>query len=243
MPAVKRLRASTKEWCERNSKPKSLNLTPVARPEPTRWQRPGPMGRNEWANFHSSYQKNVELHKALRLLGGKQKEARKEKVKKLTTEEVKTLRENQDRLTIPKWQRKKHIHPPPKQFPYRPQLSGRKKPSPEPGRPVKKPFVPCCFQHEDLETDFWAKIRFPISRRALTATPSRKICELAEPRQFPPKTHCSWPNSYENHKPKSQKMSPRQWRIHLQRLEFLSKPKPRILPPRMVCCCRRDHQD
>uniref|UniRef100_A0A6P4FJB8 Uncharacterized protein LOC108052672 n=1 Tax=Drosophila rhopaloa TaxID=1041015 RepID=A0A6P4FJB8_DRORH len=230
MPPAKRLRASTREWCDRNSRPKSPILTSAVQPEPTRWQKPGPMGRNDWANFHSRYQVEVTTlrNEIERLQGGKQK-----KSSKPTSEDDNYLRENQQRLSRPRWQREKYITPPPEQFSYRPHLTGRSTPRPEHGRPVKKPTVPCCFQHEDLETEFWANMRFPVSRKALRACPSKKICELSQPRQFPRKAHCSMA---EDQIVRRRKMTPRQWRLHLQRLEFLSKPNPRVLAD-LICCC------
>ncbi|XP_070853158.1 uncharacterized protein [Drosophila suzukii] len=236
MKTAIRLRASTQEWCDRNSKPKSPVVTPLVRPEPTRWQKPGPMGRNEWANFHSSYQvdamASAALRKEQRLIGGKQNSDSKP-----TSEDDDFLRENQQRLSMPRWQRRKYIPPKPEEFSYRPHLNGRRTPRPERGRPVKKPSVPCCFQHVDLENEFWANMRFPISRKALVACPSKKICELSRPRQIPQKPHCSVPMNFDDQMPKRRKMSPRQWRHHLQRLEFLSKPNPRVMAELFCCCC------
>ncbi|XP_016960525.1 uncharacterized protein LOC108031517 isoform X2 [Drosophila biarmipes] len=240
MKAAKRLRASTQEWCDRNSKPKVPVVQPFVRPEPTRWQKPGPMGRNEWANFHSSYQVDAMasemLRKEQRLKGGKQSPDRKGKGSEPTSEDDDFLRENQERLSMPRWQRKKYIAPTPKEFPFRPHLTGRRTPRPERGRPVQKPTVPCCFQHVDLENEFWANMRFPISRKALLAYPSKKICELSRPRQLPRKPHCPVPVNLDDQMPRRRKMSPRQWRLHLQRLEFLSKPNPRVMAE-LVCCC------
>ncbi|EDV48498.1 uncharacterized protein LOC6554030 [Drosophila erecta] len=235
MTAPQKLRASTMEWCNRNSRPKPSIPTPAVRPEATRWQKPGPMGRNEWANFHKTYQADAMAHN-LRLQGGKQKEDSKQIVDKPSLAEVTCLRENRNRLSAPRWQRQKYIPPPPEQFPYRPQIIGQSVPRPEHGRPVERPAVPCCFQHVELENDFWASLRFPVSRKALTARPSKKIYELSRPRQFPLACHCSMYSNYEDQVPRRRKMSPRQWRLHLQRLEFLSKPNPRVLADLMCCC-------
>nr|XP_044250037.1 uncharacterized protein LOC108056037 [Drosophila takahashii] len=235
MPTAKRLRASTQEWCDRNSKPKAPKITPVVRPEPTRWQKSGPMGRNEWANFHSSYQVDAMASAALRnekrLKGGRQIQGSNPS----SEEDDNFLRENTQRLSMPRWQRKKHNPSPPEKFAYRPRLTGRRTPRPESGRPVEKPAVPCCFQHVDLENEFWANMRFPISRKALIACPSKKICELSRPRKFR-RLHCKVPTKSDDQIPKRRKMSPRQWRLHLQRLEFLSKPNPRVLAG-LICCC------
>ncbi|EDX12345.1 uncharacterized protein LOC6727462 [Drosophila simulans] len=235
MTATQKLRASTMKWCDRNSRPKSSIPTPAVRPEPTRWQKPGPMSRNEWANFYKTYQVDTMVHNE-RLQGGKQKRDSKPIVEKPSVAEVIPLRENPYRLSMPRWQRQKYIPPPPEQFPYRPQIIGQSAPPrPEHGRPVQRPVVPCCFQHVDLENEFWSNLRFPVSRKALTARPSKKIYELARPRQYPQKCHCSVPNN-EEEVPKRRKMSPREWRHHLQRLEFLSKPNPRVLAD-LLCCC------
>ncbi|XP_041565002.1 uncharacterized protein LOC108135789 isoform X2 [Drosophila elegans] len=156
-----------------------------------------------------------------------------EKSSKATSEDYNYLKENQQRLSRPRWQREKYVPRPPEEFPYRPHITGRSTPRPERGRPVKKPTVPCCFQHEDLEAEFWANMRFPVSRKALRACASKKICELSKPRQFPRKTHCLVP---EDQSARRRKMSPRQWRHHLERLEFLCKPNQPVLA-KIMCCC------
>ncbi|XP_017060745.1 uncharacterized protein LOC108101067 [Drosophila ficusphila] len=238
MSARKRLRASTQEWCDRNSKPKSPRLTPRVRPEPTRWQKPGPMDRNDWANFHSRYQIEAAaaVENVLRMEGGIQKKCGKVCKEKKTSEDIESLKENEQRLSMPRWQRKKYIPPPPEEYPYRPRITGKPVQCPERGRPVKRTAVPHCFQHIELEIEFWANLRFPVSQNALRASPKKKILELSRPRKCPPKPHCPGPNNSEDQMPRRRKMSPRQWRLHLQRLEFLSRPNQRVLAE-LLCCC------
>lgn len=134
------------------------------------------------------------------------------------------------RLSQPKWQREKYVPPAKEVFPYRPHIRGRCPPLPEKGRPSRKPKVPCCFQHKDLEIEFWSNIRFPVSRKALCAQPKKAIITLSKPREYPPPQHCPIPDRPDcDCIPRRNKMTPMQWRLHRQRLEFLAKPPPRVL--------------
>ncbi|XP_017036008.1 uncharacterized protein [Drosophila kikkawai] len=195
---------------------------------PTRWQKPGPMGRNEWANFHSRYQTNVTS-----AAGTKVSDERLSTLVSgfsLSSEDHDSHMANLRRLSTPRWQRSKYIAPPKEVFTFRPRMTERPCPCPERGRPAKKPKVPCCFQHEDLEAEFWANIRFPVSQRALRAFPTMKTCRLAQPRK-----KISPYILFEEEVPCRRKMSPRQWRCHLQRLEYLSKPNFRVLAELRRC--------
>ncbi|XP_017103310.2 uncharacterized protein [Drosophila bipectinata] len=235
------VRSSQREWCERNSKPKPPFYTPFTRPNPTRWQKPGPMGRDDWANFHKQYQGSSRIEMARQQAGGRVNSNRT--VYKKASEPP--ARGNDscnvfERLSQPRWQRKKHVPPKKEVFPYRPHIMGRHPPQPEKGRPVRKPKVPCCFQHKDLEIEFWSNIRFPISRKALLAVPRQSILALSKPREYPPPQHCPIPLRPDDmFVPRRNKMTAHQWRLHRQRLEFLAKPNARVLAALGGCHCTK----
>ncbi|KRF99891.1 uncharacterized protein Dwil_GK28195 [Drosophila willistoni] len=232
-------RCSTQhDWLERNSRPKPIFRSPCA-PEPTRWQKPGPMNRDEWVNFYKWCLVNAvpqfpaqnpgQSYNRLSSGYGKSFNSTKNEKRKKHLEEVASA------LSQPRWQRNKYHAPPKPEFPYRPNLGYYKAPKPERGRPVEKPKVPCCFQHDDIKAEFWSTIRFPVSKRAQHAVPSRKICELSRPRTAKP--HCPFPEIRNDKPPRRTKMSSRQWRAHLQRLDYLAKPSPRALAE-LACNCR-----
>ncbi|XP_030374878.1 uncharacterized protein LOC115624358 isoform X2 [Scaptodrosophila lebanonensis] len=136
-------------------------------------------------------------------------------------------------LSTPRWPRQKVEPSCPQDYPYRPVQSAKnlRPRRPEPTRPVCKPVVPCCFQHEELEADFWSELRFPVSKRAQHATASKRIVKLAKPKQYPTKPlheQCI-PKKEEVKMPKRKRMNSRQWRDHQQRLQYLSKPNARVL--------------
>ncbi|XP_060649779.1 uncharacterized protein LOC132786982 [Drosophila nasuta] len=247
MSSISNVQPSWLEWVNRNALPKQ-RYSPGPRMEPTRWQKAGPMSRQQWVNFYKwvetnggvNYQRSIEKpkRKSRTFIPGvffcvepKEKERQEKK---------KRLQEKFDDLSVPRYKRDKFIAPPPKPFPFRPQIDYRRpQKKPERGRPWPMPIVPCCFQHEDVKAAFWANLRFPISRNALRAKPTQKIIELAQPRVYPPKPHCPIPIDWENMPRKRTKMTLNQWRMHLSRLEYLARPNRRVLAELEICrCCR-----
>lgn len=247
MSSSSNTRPSWKEWVDRNSQPKQRYIYPTRFP-PTRWQKAGPMSRDQWVKFYKWLETNGERNP-------QNKQARPKPIPKENRQlipgvffcvenQIKEEREKRhqlqtklESLSQPKLRTEKFVKPAPRPFAYRPQLSYHGPPRPEVGRPIKKPPVPCCFQHEDVEAAFWANIRFPVSKKALRAHPTQKIIELAQPRTYPPKQHCKIPVKKEDQPRKRKKMSSKQWRQHLARLEFLSRPNPRVLAELPCCRC------
>ncbi|XP_034665535.1 adhesive plaque matrix protein [Drosophila subobscura] len=245
--------STSKAWCVRNAQPKPIYVAPF-KPEPTRWQRPGPMNLDDWVNFYKWCQVNavpVERPPIPRVNESPPTYERIPRMQKPSKPVVGWTRcesggsaknkEDQDifcRLSKPRWHRAKYQPPPKELFPYRPRLAYQPRPRPEPGRPADKPKVPCCFQHEDVEAEFWATVRFPVSKSARKTMPSQKDCELSKPKTMPPKPHCPLPPEMLDGPPMRTKMSPRQWRAHLRRLKFLSQPSERMLAD-LPCFCDR----
>ncbi|XP_017968816.1 uncharacterized protein LOC108660066 [Drosophila navojoa] len=256
------------QWVDRNAKPKNTFVAPSVRLPPTRWQKPGPMNREQWIHFYKWAKKNARPPPAHRAeLAQRQMQAPTQiQQPKLSPfdpyspliymyiasemhanrQKEKSLQQHFETLSQPKHKRKKYVKPPKREYPYRPQLCNRPPPRPERGRPVAKPKVPCCFQHENLRLDFWSKIDYKISPNALRAKASKKVVELAKPRTYPPKPHCPLPAKPEEPVPKRTKMSARQWREHRIRLNSLSLPNPRVLEelsnrcncPHFQCICK-----
>lgn len=225
------------EWLERNAQPKNRYIVPSVKNPPTRWQKPGPMNRADWVYFHKwilrqyypsheqKQQQSDPIAKKLpalmqpipgvfiwrqpRNLGGNK--AHKEAIK---------------RLSKPRNPRRNYVAPSKNIFTYRPWIGNGPPPRLERGRPRKTPKIPLWFQHDELEIDFWSKLRFPVSRGAKRAVASKRWINLSLPR-------CSLPKPIER-PPKRQKMSPRQWRSHQRRLSYLSLPNPRVLAE--LCC-------
>ncbi|XP_020814046.1 uncharacterized protein LOC110188620 [Drosophila serrata] len=216
----------------RNSSPTSEFRVPPSYPSEykgtTRWQKPGPMSRNEWAIFHSRYQENAAS--AAKAEASEDRLSNRMSGGSVASQSTVAREEHIWRLSRPRWERSKYIPPPKEVFTYRPKTNGRPYPCPERGRPTKKPKVPCCFQHEDIEAEFWANLRFPVSRKALEALPSKKTCKLSRPREI-----CWEPPRFEGEIYCRRKMSPRQWRCHLERLQYLSLPNFRVLAEMGPC--------
>ncbi|XP_064549234.1 uncharacterized protein LOC135435907 [Drosophila montana] len=240
--------ARWEEWAERNAKPKLKYSVPNMPQPPTRWQKPGPMDRQEWIDFHKWAKVNARplqhqpepksaaaptpmpnpipdrstpISPLVFICVASELQAERDRKSE--------IQENLVNLSQPKYRREKYSAPPKREHAYRPQLSNRPPAKPERGRPTEKPKVPCCFQHEELKINFWSNMRFKISRNALKAKPSKKCAELAKPRTYPPKLHCPLPPNTDEQIPKRKKMSAKRWREHLMRLEFLSLPNPRVL--------------
>ncbi|XP_023166090.2 uncharacterized protein LOC111596209 [Drosophila hydei] len=238
--------ARWQQWVDVNARPKNMHVAPSIRQPPTRWQKPGPMDRQQWINFHRWAERNARPAPPQKAPKPKPMPTQRQ----LTQEHLQPhspllymyiaskMHANRHRqeeshdfianLSQPKVRRKKHVNPPKREYPYRPQLCNRAPPRPEPGRPVEKPKVPCCFQHEILKINFWSNIDFKISTNALKAKASKKIVELAKPRTYPRKLHCPLPEKPIDRILK-RKMSAKQWRDHQMRLKALSQPNARIL--------------
>ncbi|EDW38523.1 GL11968 [Drosophila persimilis] len=245
-----RRRRCSKEWCLRNAQPKPS--IPPFKPEPTRWAKPGPMNLDDWVNFYKWCQVNAAPIERPPIKKEppppptpervpRMAEAPKAPIVGWTRCESGGNRDEQDafsRLSSPRWRRGKYQPPPPEVFAYRPRLAYQPRPMPEPGRPANKIKVPCCFQHDDVESEFWATVRFPVSKNARSTMPSRKDCELSRPRAVPPKPHCPLPSQNAYLMPKRKKMTARQWRAHQQRLKILAQPSERILAE-LPCFCDR----
>ncbi|KRF83687.1 uncharacterized protein [Drosophila virilis] len=240
--------ASWEKWVERNAKPKIKFSVPQLPQPPTRWQKPGPMDRQQWIDFHKWAKVNacplqqrpkrksrsapeptpnlkpdrsIPISPLVFICVASELQAERDRKRE--------LKEKIEILSQPKYKREKYLPPPKREHPYRPQLPYRPPPKPERGRPTEKPKVPCCFQHEELKINFWSNLRFKISPQALKAKPSKKVVELARPRTYPPKLHCPLPANKDEKIPKRKKMSAKQWKDHLMRLDFLSQPNPRVL--------------
>lgn len=226
------------EWVERMAQPKIIYKMP-SNEKPTRWQKPGPMSRDDWKNFYKwvSHQRPAPI-------GEKTTEKIKTKStskmdfsnrvmepvpgvfiiqeqRLVTQQETQNAREElRKELSRPRYVRKKYVSPPKEVFTYCPCIRKGKPRRPERGRP-KKPKVPCCFQNADIEWDFWSKIRFPVSRRAKRAKTTQRDIELSKPRCYPSKPI--------EKPPKRRKMSLSQWRRHQLRLLYLAMPNPRVI--------------
>lgn len=223
------------EWVERNAQPKNRYIVP-SKSKPTRWQKPGPMSREDWEYFH-------------KWILGQYYPPRVQKPSKPITNKLPAIMEpipgvficqlsrdlgdNQAhkeaiiKLSKPRNPRRKYVAPPKDNFTYRPWIGDRPPPRLERGRPRKKPKIPLWFQHDKLEIDFWSKLRFPVSRGAKRAVASKRCINLSLPR-------CCIAKPIERPPPKRQKMSSRQWREHQRRLSYLSLPNPRVLAE--LCC-------
>ncbi|XP_034486008.1 uncharacterized protein LOC117790622 [Drosophila innubila] len=247
-------RPSWKDWVERNAQPKQRYIIP-SRSKPTRWQKPGPMTRDQWVSFYKwlearggTNHQNAQPTTRLEPNPSPNRQERRQVIPgvffcvnsqmKDKREKRRQLQAKVEKLSQPRIIREKFVAPPIVPFAYRPQLSYRDPPRPEIGRPVPKPPVPCCFQHEDIEAAFWANIRFPVSKKALRAKTTQKMYELAQPKSYPPKPHCPIPKNTNDQPRKRKKMSRKQWRQHLARIDYLSMPNPRVLAELPSCDCR-----
>ncbi|XP_037959044.1 uncharacterized protein LOC119688436 [Teleopsis dalmanni] len=208
------------EWIERNCQPKRWYY-PQEKREITKWQKSGPMGRNDWVRFYKWASKNA----VPRELPEPKKEPATADTKQTKKKSDNKTMEHLNKLSKPKNPREKYKFPEKKVFSYSPKTNTKNSARKEPRRPFEKPKVPEQFYHIDNETEFWSTLRFPVAYNARNykATPHMK--ELAQPRI---------PNTYNIHCPLSgrkceeipvrKKMSKRQWIEHMHRLEYLAKP-------------------
>ncbi|ALC46984.1 CG31245, partial [Drosophila busckii] len=227
------------DWVVRNSKPKPDYSAPP-KPEPTRWQQPGPKSREQWINFYKWIANSAAPKRTATRTEAPAIFIAVAAAPKLADMQLPSAAE---RLSQPRMPRGKYIAPVKPPHPFRPQINRHIIPRPERSRPAKQPVVPCCFQHVDIEAEFWKTIRFPVSKAARSYKPTAKLIELAQPRSYPPKPHCPLPPAADLSPPKRSKMTREQWRNHLCRLHYLALPSQRVLaelprqPMFMDCMC------
>uniref|UniRef100_A0A1A9X1K9 Uncharacterized protein n=1 Tax=Glossina brevipalpis TaxID=37001 RepID=A0A1A9X1K9_9MUSC len=225
----RKLALHLQKWVDKNCQPKMFNFTKymfLTKREPSRWAKRGPMNRRDWVRFYNWAAKNA-LPKKVHV--EPEEEAPKKKKKKLAPgEEPPTLEkilEHFDKLATPKKPRKKHEIPPPPVYPYSPKIHFKLPPFHDKGRPFQPPRVPRTFQHIDVESEFWSKMRFPIRPSTRNYIPSPNILNLSIPLKRPPiKPHCKIPEKPIEFVPPRRRMNRRQWREHERRLKYLAKP-------------------
>lgn len=223
------------EWVERISQPRVTYKMP-SNAKPTRWQKPGPMSRDDWTNFYRwvSAQRTPTRKKEIERKSVSKKDVPNpvmepipgvfiiQEQRKIRQDEIRNSREQLIKvLSTPRNVRKKYEAPAKEVFAYRPWIPNSKPPRPERGRPFKKTKVPRWFQFDSNKLDFWCDLRFPVSSRAKRAVPSRKIIALSQPKFYPEKPI--------EKPPKRKKMSSLQWRRHQLRLLYLAMPNTRAL--------------
>ncbi|XP_037956534.1 uncharacterized protein LOC119686133 [Teleopsis dalmanni] len=212
------------EWVEKNSQPKRWYY-PREKRELTPWQKPGPMERRDWVRFYHWASKNAiprELEEP-KEEEPTEEEMKKKKKKKKSLDE---LLESLVKLCIPKNPREKYEYPEEEDFPYSPKIDRKQPARKDKGRPFEPPEVPECFQHIDIEIDFWSTLRFPVRPSAQNYKASPTILRLAQPRQpYIYNLHCPLPERKRDVVPVRTKMTKRQWVEHMRRLEYLAKPQ------------------
>ncbi|XP_036332856.1 uncharacterized protein LOC118744169 [Rhagoletis pomonella] len=217
------------EWVQKNALPKRFEF-PRPKREMTRWQKRGPMARRDWMRFYRWATKNAVARKippphCSDKPPSKGEDAKKKKEKKKKTYTLDELLAHAAQLSEPRDPREKYVYPPPPDYPYAPQISHIEPAKKDAGRPFQPPKVPKWFHHLEIETEFWSTLRFPIIRAALNYKPTANILRLSLPRIVPPlRPHCPIPEPPEEYVPPRRRMTYRQWREHLRRLEYLAKP-------------------
>ncbi|XP_033245828.1 uncharacterized protein LOC108155316 [Drosophila miranda] len=212
------------EWVERNSKPLVRKRHREERIL-TKWQKKGPMKKKDWKKFYhwattkaAPQERTFKEEENLYQAGGG---------KAGGSMDWMDLDEKLVELAKPRIVNKKH------QFhdddsPYNPVITVGQPPHRDRGRPFQPPSVPCCFQHNEVEADFWSQLRFPVRKEALKGQASPRIIDLARPRTLPPTPHCpippKTPAPLDVPPPKRKKFTPQGWRLHQIRLTYLSQP-------------------
>uniref|UniRef100_A0A1B0GB69 Uncharacterized protein n=1 Tax=Glossina morsitans morsitans TaxID=37546 RepID=A0A1B0GB69_GLOMM len=226
----RKLALHLQKWVDKNCQPKMFNFSKymfLTKREPTRWAKRGPMTRRDWVRFYNWAAKNA-LPKKLHEAPDAQVPEKKKKKKLAPGEEPPTLEkvlEHFDKLATPKKPRKKYEFPPPPAYPYSPKIHFKLDAFHDKGRPFQPPRVPRTFQHIDVESEFWSKMRFPIRPSTRNYVPSPNILNLAKPLKRPPaKPHCKIPEKPIEFVPPRRRMNRRQWREHERRLKYLAKP-------------------
>lgn len=220
------------QWIERNSQPKRYNFPkPAARREPTRWAKRGPMARKDWVRFYNWAAKNAAprtpRQAKIRKANKAESEKKREPKEPIPLEE---LMEHAAQMAVPRIRRKKYQYPPEPVYAYNPQIDYRRPTRRDRGRPFPPPEVPQDFQHIELEHAFWSQLRFPLRSSALTYNPTENILKLARPKVVPPlKQHCHIPEKPVEYVAPRRKMTYRQWSEHKRRLEYLAKPRYRLV--------------
>lgn len=211
------------EWVERNSKPRERKRRREER-IPTIWQKKGPMKKKDWKKFYSwaakraaPQQRTFKKEKRLDQPAGKAGE-------KLDWLD---LEDKLIELAKPRLVKKKHqFHD--DESPYNPVITWGQPAYRDKGRPFQPPYVPCCFQHDDMEAEFWSQLRFPVRKQALRGHATLRIINLAKPRTLPLIPHCPIPPRtlapLDVPPPKRKKFTPQGWRFHQIRLLYLSQP-------------------
>lgn len=229
------------QFIDRNANPKN-HFFPRPPRELTRWQKRGPMSRKDWARFyHWASENAVPRPDAVTLLANKdaRRAKRLQKLKKpeilprktrnhrkvvIVDKRLSEVFKHLGKLSAPKTPRKKYERPE-INYPYAPLINSKGSPKKDPGRPFPLPIVPERFYHQELEIDWWSQLRFQISRSALKHKPTLKEILMSKPRVSPPLvSHCPVPEPIPEIIPKRQRMTYKQWKEHLRRLEYLSKP-------------------
>ncbi|XP_017846892.1 uncharacterized protein LOC108603008 [Drosophila busckii] len=218
------------EWCERNAKPKK-RVNPKVQRELTPWQKPGPMKKKDWKQFFEWAMVNAKPKEPKEMeitipceadylpCGRPPMEIDSVEL----AQKIEELAKPYPRKVTPKHE---FITP---FYAYSPVIVWGKPPRYDAGRPFKPPDMPGCFPNEDIEGEYWAKLRFPIRPAALRARPTPRILNLAKLHKMPPgPPHCPIPAKtlapLEVPPPPRKKFTPRGWKLHQIRLIYLSKP-------------------
>lgn len=221
-------------WVAKNALPKN-HYFPRPKRTPTRFQRPGPMTEEDKKRF-LKWAKSRTQPKWLPVYC----HAIMEKVKKKTLERQRAARRQRLlKLAQPKWCRPKYVRPE-VIYPYSPKINCRRPPHRDKWRPFQLVKLPHWWHHTEIEMDYWRFMRFPISICALKHKTTCFDHRMAVPRTHPPKVHCPYPPR-DYSPPDRVRMGPKQWRSHLQRLEYLADPKfkttrSEIKPCTLVSC-------
>lgn len=241
--ANKKPQPSWMEWANRNSEPKR-RYWPRPPMEHTIWQKKGPMKRKDWRRFIAWAVENA-AHRDLREIikrTQERNEKHEEYIRKRDKEmgkkvpkikknkppkfDIMEILETVARLARPKYYTPKVNLEEEEDWPFSPKIHWNKPAHKDPGRPFVPFQIPCCFVHDEVEHDFWSKIRFPVRQAALNYKVSSNIKKLAKPRKYPQPIHiCCFPPPpiYEYVEPRK-RMSYNRWQEHKRRLQYLAKP-------------------
>lgn len=229
-----RLPAHMIEWLEKNAGPKRRNLSKlIVKKQPCRWAKPGPHTRRDWIRFYMWAAKNA--------IARPEYEPPVEEVveKKGFPDEEEDPKSPEEReahiakLATPRHPREKHKFPDeaPTSFTYSPKIDFKKAAHKDKGRPVIMPEVPRKFLNNEAKEEFWMEYRFPISKKAINCRVTERYVLMAIPRVTPPDPpHCPIPEKPIEYVAPRRKMTYRQWRQHLRRLEYLARPVYRPTP-------------
>ncbi|SPP83766.1 uncharacterized protein LOC117586530 [Drosophila guanche] len=215
------------EWVERNSKPLVRKRHQEER-KLTKWQKKGPMKQKDWKKFfHWAEKRAMPQERKFKEEEQQQQLFHQASGRAAGSLDVYDQADKLEELARPRIVNKKHqFHD--NEPTYSPVIVLGQPPHRDKGRPFQPPYVPCCFQHDDVEANFWSQLRFPIRKEALRTSATPRIISLAKPRTLPVHPHCPIPprslDPLDVPPPKRKKFTAQGWRLHQIRLIYLSKP-------------------